>query len=158
VNWERRESLVERQIREAAERGAFDDLPGAGRPLEGLDEPFSAERWARDWIRREGGDTSALLSPLLILRRERAALLDSLADVPTEAAVRELVSDFNRRLLSEYRRPMNGPLIPVGVLDPDETVAAWREQRPPPPQPVRPVSHEPRRQWWQITSRGRRIR
>ena len=28
------ESLVERRIREAVERGDFDDLPGAGKPLD----------------------------------------------------------------------------------------------------------------------------
>ena len=31
------ESPVEKQIREAMERGEFDDLPGAGKPLEGLE-------------------------------------------------------------------------------------------------------------------------
>jgi hypothetical protein len=30
------ESLAERRIREAGERGEFDNLPGAGQPLPGL--------------------------------------------------------------------------------------------------------------------------
>jgi hypothetical protein len=127
----RPEDWVERQIREAQERGAFDDLPGAGKPLPGLDRPFTAERWAVDWIRREGGDVGALLSPMLVLRRERAALLASLAELPSAAAVREVVEDFNGRLLHQYRQPQDGPFVPVGVLDVDEAVAAWRATRPP---------------------------
>ncbi len=38
------ESWIDRQIREAMERGAFDNLPGAGRPLD-LD---TSEDW---WIK-----------------------------------------------------------------------------------------------------------
>lgn len=30
------ESWIDRQIREAQERGEFDDLPGAGEPIKGL--------------------------------------------------------------------------------------------------------------------------
>ena len=145
----RHEDWVERQIREAQERGAFDGLAGAGKPLPGLDRPFSAERWAVDWVRREGGDVGALLSPLLILRRERAALLASLAELPSEAAVRAVVADFNARLLDQYRRPQEGPFLPVGVLDADETVAAWRATRPAPPPapPPAPAPDPPRRRW-----------
>jgi hypothetical protein len=148
----RHEDWIERQIREAQERGAFDDLPGAGKPIPGLDRPFTAETWAVDWIRREGGDLGAILSPLLALRRERAALLASLDQLPTEAAVRTVVADFNHRLLEEYRKPQNGPFVPVGVVDAGETVEAWRALRPavvpaaaeavPPPEPRR------RRRWW----------
>jgi hypothetical protein len=151
----RHEDWVERQIREAQERGAFDDLPGAGQPLPGLDRPFSAERWAVDWIRREGGDTGALLSPLLVLRRERAALLASLAELPSEADVRTVATDFNRRLLDQYRHPQDGPFIPVGVIDVDEAVASWRATRPvtrPAPATAPPRG---RRRWWPSLARDR---
>ena len=47
------ESLVDRRIREAAERGEFDDLPGSGEPLEILDEPYEANWWLKRWFRRE---------------------------------------------------------------------------------------------------------
>jgi hypothetical protein len=145
----RPEDWVERQIREAQERGAFDDLPGAGKPLPGLDRPFTAERWAVDWIRREGGDVGALLSPMLVLRRERAALLASLAELPSAAAVREVVEDFNGRLLHQYRQPQDGPFVPVGVIDVDEAVAAWRATRPPStPTPVAAAAPPRRRRWW----------
>ena len=144
------ETWTDRLIREAQERGEFDDLPGAGKPIPGIEKPFSAERWAIELVRREGGDTSALLPPLLALRRERAALLEALAELPSEAAVRGVVADFNGRLLDQYRLPPVGPQVAVGVLDPDETVATWHATRPaappPPPQPL-PSPAQPRR-WW----------
>jgi hypothetical protein len=148
----RHEDWIERQVREAQGRGAFDNLPGAGKPIPGLDRPFTAERWAADWARREGGDLVSFLPPLLALRKERAALLASLAQVPAEAELRELVKDFNHRLLDQYRRPMDGPLMAVGVLDPEVTVAAWREVRPPPARIVEPGPGEQsaRRRWWRF--------
>lgn len=37
------EALAEKKIREAIERGEFDDLPGAGRPLDLNDDPLVPE-------------------------------------------------------------------------------------------------------------------
>ena len=48
------ESLAERRIREAQERGDFDGLPGAGRPLEGLDGPYDELWWVKRKLAREG--------------------------------------------------------------------------------------------------------
>jgi hypothetical protein len=144
------ETLVERQIREATERGAFDDLPGAGKPIPGLDRPFTAERWAVDRVQREGGDLAALMPPLLVLRKERAALLASasLEQVPSETVLRTLVADFNHRLLDQYRRPSDGPLIAVGVLEVEPTVELWREARAGRVVPEPEVVVPPRRRWW----------
>jgi hypothetical protein len=63
------EDWIERQIREAQERGAFDDLPGAGKPIPGLDRPFtvpagSCVGWGAAWDRCLGrtvrGDFTAV--------------------------------------------------------------------------------------------------
>ncbi len=51
---DRYESFADRQIREAMERGEFDDLPGAGAPLPVLDEPYEPNWWVKRWVRREG--------------------------------------------------------------------------------------------------------
>ena len=45
-------SLVERQIREAMDRGEFDNLPGAGKPIPDLDAPYDPSWWVREWVRR----------------------------------------------------------------------------------------------------------
>lgn len=148
----RHEDWVERQLREAQERGAFDNLDGYGKPLRSLDTPFSAQQWARDWVERSGGDLQAFLPPLLILRKERAALLEALPTFTSEAVLRETIADFNHRLLDQYRRPMDGPLIAVGVLNADQTVAQWQEVRPAPaPEPV-PESPPPSR-WARLRQR-----
>ena len=47
------ESVVERQIREAMERGEFSDLPGAGAPLEDASPFVDPDWWGRRLMRRE---------------------------------------------------------------------------------------------------------
>jgi len=52
--------LAERRISEAMERGEFDNLPGAGRPLADLDEPYDEWWWVRKWLgRQRSGDREA---------------------------------------------------------------------------------------------------
>lgn len=64
------ESVVERQIRLAMERGEFSDLPGQGEPIEGLDETYDPLWWIKRWTKREGV-TAAELAELLKERREQ---------------------------------------------------------------------------------------
>ncbi len=33
--------------------GAFDNLPGEGKPIPGIDEPYDPLWWIKAWIRRE---------------------------------------------------------------------------------------------------------
>lgn len=142
------EDWVERQVREAHERGDFENLPGAGKPLPGLDREFSAEQWAADKARREGFDVSAMLPPPLALRREREVLLRDVAELVSEAAVRDVAADFNERVLELYRRPADGPLVVVGLLDVEALVEAWRASRPTPAD-APPATEPPRRRrWW----------
>ncbi|MEZ0491075.1 DUF1992 domain-containing protein [Kineococcus sp. TBRC 1896] len=145
------EDWVERQVREAHERGDFSNLPGAGKPLAGLDREFSAEQWAADKARREGFDVSAMLPPPLALRREREVLLRDVHQLVSEAAVRAVAGDFNDRVRELYRRPADGPLVVVGLLDPDVLVGQWLAARPAPPEPVAAPEPRPRRwtrRWW----------
>ena len=48
-------SLVEQQIREAQERGAFDHLPGAGRPLVLTPNPYAQDREMAFKILKDAG-------------------------------------------------------------------------------------------------------
>ena len=47
------ESVAERRIRQAMERGEFDDLPGAGKPIPGAGQPDDPLWWFRKWVERE---------------------------------------------------------------------------------------------------------
>jgi hypothetical protein len=121
------EAWIDRQIRQAQERGEMDNLPGAGKPLP------KREGGALDWVvqklREENHDTSALLPPSLAIPREVAALPTRLAKVPTEAKVREIVADINKRIMEVHRGPQVGPPLRMGPLDADEVVEDWRKSR-----------------------------
>ena len=124
---ERYESWVERQIREAQERGAFDDLPGAGKPIPGLTGREDPNWWVKGLLERE--KLPAPLPPALALRREVQDLPETLRDCHDEAAVRELVTDLNRRILEHRRRPAERPVVFVRTVDVDQAVADWRRSR-----------------------------
>ena len=125
------ESYVERQIREAMERGEFADLPGQGQPLPDLNGRDDPNRWVKGLLERE-----KLPMPLptsLALRREVRDLPQTLADVRQEAAVRDIVEDLNDRIRDSHRRRVDGPPVVTGVVDVEAAVARWREGRPTPP-------------------------
>ncbi|HYN66520.1 MAG TPA: DUF1992 domain-containing protein, partial [Ornithinibacter sp.] len=67
------ESPVEKAIREAQERGEFDDLPGAGKPLTGLGDLDDPMWWLRRYVEREQLDLTLALPPALQLRKEAAS-------------------------------------------------------------------------------------
>lgn len=158
---EQYESLVDRQIRLAAERGAFDDLPGRGKPLPGLAEPDDELWWVRGFLRREGLSSEALLPPSVQLRKELDRLPETLRALPSERAVRDAVAELNLRIVEHLRAP-TGPRVRVGRVDADEAVRRWaadRRQRagtsPGPAAestagPTAPAAagQAPRRRWW----------
>ena len=132
--WARYESLVDRQIRMAQERGDFDDLPGKGKPLKALDGPDDENWWVRQFVEREGISADALLPTPLQLRKEAARIAETVRDLPTEEAVRATVSDLNRRIVDWLRAP-SGPAVPLRPVDADDVVAQWKAARPVPTTP-----------------------
>lgn len=152
--WARYESVIDKQIRMAEERGDFADLPGKGRPLPGLDGPDDEDWWIRSWVRREGVPSEALLPTPLQLRKEIERLPDTVRDLRDEEAVRAVVSDLNRRIAQWLRAP-SGPAIPVRRVDADAVVHQWRRARPAPP-PAPPAAPAPasRTPWWRRLRRS----
>ncbi|MDQ6896091.1 MAG: DUF1992 domain-containing protein [Actinomycetota bacterium] len=126
-----RESWVDRQIREAQERGEFDNLPGAGQPLKDLGDPSDPDWWVKRYIQREKLDVSGALPTPLALRKEAASFPESLADVRREADVREILEDFNHRVKVDRLRPAVGAMPPLisRTVDVDEVVEQWRQLR-----------------------------
>ncbi|GAA5018518.1 hypothetical protein GCM10023258_05370 [Terrabacter aeriphilus] len=124
------ESPVEKQIREAQERGEFDNLPGAGKPLD-LSDSGDPDWWVKRFAARENLDLGGALPGALALRKEAAGYPESLADVRTEAQVREIVEDYNKRVLADRLRPAVGNLPPMiaRTVDVDEMVEQWRPLR-----------------------------
>ncbi|MGH3758516.1 DUF1992 domain-containing protein [Actinophytocola sp.] len=119
---------VERQIRAAQERGAFDDLPGAGKPLPR--RSGDVMEWVAEKLRSENADTTALLPPSLALRKEIEDLPERLATVRSEQKVREIVADLNKRIRDEILIPRAGPPLLVRPVDVEDVLETWRASRP----------------------------
>jgi hypothetical protein len=148
------ETWVDTQIRSAQEAGAFENLSGAGKPLPQRDREQSSYEWALEWARRENVDPIGMLPPGLALRREKQDLPGLLLRLSSESAVRAAVEDLNARVEAYWRRPAEGPQVPVGQVDVEEAVAAWRAARPPLVPAPEPVA-APRRPWWRRLLRRR---
>ena len=54
------ESIADRLIREAIERGEFNDLPGAGKPIADLDKPYDPQWWVESFLDRERSSDAAV--------------------------------------------------------------------------------------------------
>jgi hypothetical protein len=142
------QSVVDAQIRAAEARGAFDNLPGAGKPIPGLMDPDDELWWIKGFIEREKVPTEMLLPPSLAMRREIEKLPETVRAMRSERAVREHVEDLNARIRRWIQIPV-GPQVPLAPVDVDEIVAAWTEQRRPPrPTPPPPAPTPRRRRWW----------
>ncbi|QKW18456.1 DUF1992 domain-containing protein [Kitasatospora sp. NA04385] len=120
------ESWVDRQIREAAERGAFDDLPGSGKPLPGEGRPYHEMWWIREKMEREG---LSHLPPSLALRAELREALDTARLAPTEPLLRSRLAEANARIEAALRRPVEGPPLGLAPVDVERVVAEWRDTR-----------------------------
>jgi hypothetical protein len=44
--------IAENRILHAIEQGDFDDLPGSGQPIPGIDQPYDPLWWVKSWIAR----------------------------------------------------------------------------------------------------------
>ena len=118
---------MERQIRAAQDRGAFDNLPGAGKPLPKRSDDVL--EWVAEKLRSEETDSRALLPPSLQLRKELEELPIRLSKVRTEREVRDIVKDLNTRIRAEILLPHAGPPLLVRLVDVEEEVERWHASR-----------------------------
>ena len=95
---------VDLQVRKAMDRGDFDDLPGAGKPISDLGTQHDPDWWLKRLIERER--ITGVLPAALQLRKDDAELDELLDRLGTEAGVRREVDDFNARVVSA--RPSAG--------------------------------------------------
>jgi hypothetical protein len=122
------ESSIDRQLREAQERGEFDNLKGLGKPLPDAGREYDEDWWVKDWLRREGS-SSGVLPPTLALRREVQDLPQIVDRLGYEAAVRERVAEINTRIEKARIGLLDGPPVLLPPLDPDDVVHGWRDRR-----------------------------
>ena len=124
---EERISAVEAAIQVAIRRGEFDDLPGSGKPLEGLAASDDPDWWIRRKIERE--NLTGLAPPAIQLRNEHRAMDETLDALRLEHDVRKHLEDFNARVRRARMQLEGGPPVVTPLHDIDEDVRAWRERR-----------------------------
>jgi hypothetical protein len=118
---------VDMQIQQAMRRGDFDDLPGAGKPIAGLDRPHDPDWWVKRLIERER--ITGVLPPALALRKEHAEMDAILDRITTPDGVRAAVAEFNARVVEARRQLQGGPPVITPLLDADEQVEDWQDRR-----------------------------
>jgi DNA polymerase/3'-5' exonuclease PolX len=121
------ESAIDKQIREAQERGEFDNLPGMGKPLPNDGEAYDEDWWVKKLVARE--QLAGLAPTSLKIKREAEELLDTVAARPSEQRVREIVADLNERIEQARRGLVDGPPVVLPLFDVEEVVAEWRKRR-----------------------------
>jgi hypothetical protein len=121
------ETWIDWQIRVATEEGAFDNLPGTGKPLPDYgpdDNPLAR------WVKREVGDEQiSVLPPSLELLRRVESELATIGKVHDEATVRNRVAALNGEIAKVNATVVEGPPTRLSPLNVDQVVAQWRQTR-----------------------------
>jgi len=157
---QRQQEWVDQQLRIAMERGDFDNLPGAGKPIKDLGAQHDPDWWLKRLIERE--KISGVLPPALQLRKDDAELDARLDRHTADSEVRRLLEEFNARVMKARYTPVDGPPLVTMPRDVEAEVVRWRERRqasratgrrdvhvPPTPPPAR-------RRWWRRSGQDKR--
>lgn len=121
-----RGAWIEVQLQQAMRAGEFDDLPGAGKPIPGIDRPHDPDWWLKRLVERE---KISVLPPALALRTEDARLDEVLDREPTADGVRRVLDDFNARVVDARRQLQGGPPVITPLRDVEAEVDAWSSRR-----------------------------
>jgi hypothetical protein len=123
---QRQHEWVDLQIKEAMARGDFDNLPGAGKPIEGLGAAHDPDWWLKKLVERE---KISVLPPALQLRKDDEELDTKLDRHTAESEVRRELEEFNARVMRARYTPVDGPPLITMPRDVEADVDAWRERR-----------------------------
>jgi len=156
----RQHEYVDLQIKQAMDRGDFDNLPGAGKPIKGLGTQHDPDWWVKQLIERE--KITGVLPPALQLRKDDAELDARLDRHTAESEVRRELEDFNARVIKARYTPVDGPPLVTMPRDLEAEVDAWRARglarrreaaaRPTGASPRAAEPTQPRRRWWRRSS------
>jgi hypothetical protein len=64
-------AIAENQIRRMIEEGKFDNLPGAGKPIPDIDEPYDENWWLKSFLKREGITGRELMEVRQLLKKQQ---------------------------------------------------------------------------------------
>ncbi|MDM7991241.1 DUF1992 domain-containing protein [Arthrobacter sp. zg-Y877] len=135
-------------VRDAMARGDFDNLKYAGKPIPNLGDGHDPDWWIKGLMQRENVTG---LGPQAILLRTEDAELDARLDTRwTERQVREIVEDFNARVIDARRQLEGGPPVITQPREVEREVQRWRDRKAAAAEneaAAAPVP-EQRRPWW----------
>jgi hypothetical protein len=118
-------SWVERQIREAMERGEFDNLPGAGKPIPDLDKPHDELWWVKQKLRRE---QLSYLPLTLAVRKQAEDALAAVSRARSEREVRRIIAAINAKIVEANRKAASGPTLNLMPFDVERILRGWRQR------------------------------
>lgn len=124
---DRIQGRIEGAIADGIARGEFDNLPGAGKPLD-LGDPNDPDWWIKKFAEREKLDMAEALPPTAKLRKESLEFYDHVGQFASIAEVREAVRDVNERIEADRRAGVKRvETFPLAAPDVDEARAihAW---------------------------------
>lgn len=135
-------------------RGDFDNLAYAGKPIPGLGTNSDPDWWVKGMMERE--KISGVGPPALMLRKEDAELEETVDALHSAAQVRELLEDFNARIINARRQLAGGPPVITKLRDVTAEIRAWELRRAVRVEAAVPVASEPARNpWWKrLFTRG----
>jgi hypothetical protein len=119
-------SWIEAQISAAMQEGAFDNLPGAGKPLPHSGQGYDPDQWVRQLMQREGAH---MTPPSLELRRKVERELAAINSIDDEAIVRDRIAALNVEIAKFNATAVEGPPTNLATFDIDHVVARWRQSR-----------------------------
>lgn len=117
---------IDRLIRQGRERGEFDDLPLAGKPLPDIGERDDPDWWIKAKLKREG---VSYLPPTLQIRKDAEDAMARAMAAPDEATVRTIIDRLNVEIRKLNRMAASGPPMTLMPFDVDDVVARWRARR-----------------------------
>ena len=135
-------------IRDAMAHGKFDNLKYAGKPIPGLGEAYDPDWWVKGLIQREN---LTGMGPKAILLRTEDSELDARIDAQfAEKQVRDILADFNKRVIDARRQLQGGPPVITKTRDIEAEVERWRERRAEraAAAAAQPAEPELKRSWW----------
>ena len=120
------ETWTEELIHNAHEAGEFDHLEGAGKPIEGITDPYDPDWWVKKLLQHE---KLTVLPPALELLRKVEVGLAAVWGMSRESDVRARVGSLNAEITKVNSRVAEGPPTRLAPLDVDQIVDEWRARR-----------------------------
>lgn len=117
--------IAEARIRSAMEAGAFENLPGAGKPIPDLDDTYDEMWWLKKWMKRE---RIGITPPTLAARVEVARELERIEALATEALVKSELAALNETIRKQNKLAWAGPATLVSGIDEAAVLARWRKK------------------------------